>query len=137
VRLDHFLLGLFRPDDAGLDQREWSVFECSGCSHHYMNPQPSWEELQFYYNNSYDPYDPMHGSQNEDDRMIELAKRTGVFRHIPVPMGSGYWDVAPDGSCAFRRSWGQSSKAWSRANTPPDSRKQGLRIFHWTLESYV
>jgi len=55
--------------------------------------------------------------------MIELAKRTGVFRHIPVPMGKRLLDVGCGAGWFLRisKKLGASSKAWSRANTPPDS----------------
>jgi hypothetical protein len=59
----HFSLLYTAPTTRGVDRRLWSVFECKSCSHQFMNPQPSWEELEAYYNHDYDPYDPMHGSR--------------------------------------------------------------------------
>jgi hypothetical protein len=94
------------PTTRGQDQRRWSVFKCNVCTHQFMNPQPSWKDLEFYYNKAYYPYDPMHGSQATDDHEIEQAKRTGVFATFRCRRTSGCWTwgVARDGSCVFRRS---------------------------------
>ena len=40
-----------------------------------MNPQPSWEELQPYYDEGYDPYDPMHGSDSDDEQELTARDR--------------------------------------------------------------
>jgi SAM-dependent methyltransferase len=104
-----------------------------------MNPQPSWEELQFYYDNSYDAYDPMSGSQATDEREVAEAQRTGVFRHIPVPAGKRILDVGCGGGWFLRISkklgateQGVEPNAYAAAQ----AQSQGLRVFHGTLESY-
>ena len=50
-----------------------------------MNPQPSWDELEPYYDDLYRPYSIMHGSQLSDEQEIEQANPSGRFRHISVP----------------------------------------------------
>lgn len=105
-----------------------------------MNPQPSWTDLESYYNNAYEAYDPMHGSQTHDDQEIEKARRTGVFRHIPVPTGKRLLDVGCGAGFFLRIS--QKLGAIAEGVEPSEyaagvSQKQGLRVFQGTLEAYV
>jgi SAM-dependent methyltransferase len=105
-----------------------------------MNPQPSWNDLEPYYNISYDPYDPMHGSNADDDREIEEAKRRGTFRHIPVPTGRRLLDVGCGAGWFLRIS--KKLGAIEQGVEPSEhaarlARQQGLSVFHGTLESYV
>jgi 2-polyprenyl-3-methyl-5-hydroxy-6-metoxy-1,4-benzoquinol methylase len=128
------------PTTRGQDQRLWSVSECKGCSHQFMNPQPSWEELEFYYDKGYQPYDTMHGSQAEDDQEIEAAKRSGTFRHIPVPTGKRLLDVGCGAGWFLRIA--KKLGAIEQGVEPSGyaaalAQKQGLRIFNGTLESFV
>lgn len=81
------------PTTRGQDRKLWSVSECRACGHQFMDPQPSWDELQPYYNEGYDPYDPMHGSEVGDAEAIREAMETGLFRHIPLPTGKRLLDV--------------------------------------------
>src|SRR5579859_869017 len=76
-----------------MDKRQWPVAECSACGHQFVNPQPSWQELESYYNSAYDAYDPMHGSEASDDRAVAEARRSGEIRHIPLPAGQRLLDV--------------------------------------------
>lgn len=105
-----------------------------------MNPQPSWDDLEFYYNNAYEAYDPMHGSGANDEQEIERAKLTGSFRHIPLPSGMRLLDVGCGGGYFLRI----TAKLGAIAEGVEPSRyaaevawKQGLRVFHGTLESYA
>ena len=128
------------PTTRGLDQRQWSVSECKECGHQFMNPQPSWQELQPYYSGAYDAFDPMSGSQAGDDLEIEQAKRSGKFRHIPVPTGKRLLDVGCGGGWFLRIS--KRLGAIEQGVEPSEyaanlAKQQGLNIFHGTLESYV
>ena len=135
-----FSLAFIAPTTRGLDQRRWSVVECKVCGHQFMNPQPSWQELQPYYNNAYDPYDPMIGPQADDDRHIQQAKQSGKFRHIPVPTGKRLLDVGCGAGWFLRIS--KKLGAIEQGVEPSEyaaglAQQQGLRVFHGTLESYV
>ena len=77
--------GYSAPSTQVQDRCVWSVWDCKTCSHQFINPQPSWEELKPYYECDYEPYDPMHGSEGSDELEAEQAMRTGTYRHIPVP----------------------------------------------------
>jgi SAM-dependent methyltransferase len=105
-----------------------------------MNPQPSWEELQPYYSDAYDPYDPMSGSQAGDEWQIEQARRSGKFRHIPVPTGKRLLDVGCGAGWFLRIS--KKLGAIEQGVEPSEyaaklAQQQGLHVFHGTLESYV
>lgn len=104
-----------------------------------MNPQPSWDELDPYYNNGYDPYDPNHGSDAGDDAEVAAAKAAGKFRHIPIPQGKRLLDVGC-GAGFFLRI---ASKLGAIAQGVEPSayaagvaQKQGLRVFNGTLEAF-
>jgi 2-polyprenyl-3-methyl-5-hydroxy-6-metoxy-1,4-benzoquinol methylase len=123
-----------------LDQRQWSVSECEDCGHQFINPQPSWDELKFYYNNTYNPYDPMHGSQSDDDREIELARKNGTFRHISLPTGKRLLDVGCGAGWFLRIS--KKLGAIEQGVEPSEygakqAQQQGLCVFHGTLEAYL
>ncbi len=128
------------PTTRGQDKRLWSTSECTACTHQFMNPQPTWDELAFYYDKSYQAYDPMHGSQADDDREIEQAKSTGTFRHIPVPTRKRLLDVGCGAGWFLRIS--KKLGAIEQGVEPNEhpaalAQSQGLRVFHGTLESYA
>jgi SAM-dependent methyltransferase len=105
-----------------------------------MNPQPSWDDLQPYYSSAYDPYDPSHGSQGDDDREIEQAKRTGGFRHIPLPTGKRLLDVGCGAGFFLRIA--KKLGAIEQGVEPSEyaarvAQSQGLNVFHGTIESYA
>jgi 2-polyprenyl-3-methyl-5-hydroxy-6-metoxy-1,4-benzoquinol methylase len=134
-------VGLSAPTTRGVVQRQWSVFECGACGHQFINPQPSWQELEFYYNSEYVAYDPMHGSEDsDDDHEVEKAKRTGMIRHIPVPTGLRLLDVGCGGSWFLRIC--KRLGAIEQGVEPSEysagiARRQGSRVFCGTLEKYI
>jgi 2-polyprenyl-3-methyl-5-hydroxy-6-metoxy-1,4-benzoquinol methylase len=105
-----------------------------------MNPQPSWGELQTYYNDSYDPYDPTHGSEVEDAEEIAKAKQSGKFRHIPLPTGKRLLDVGC-GAGFFLRiakklgAVGQGVEPSKYAASVAQA--QGLNVYNGTLEDFA
>lgn len=105
-----------------------------------MNPQPSWDELLPYYNNFYSAYDPMHGSQHEDEKEIEIAKRDGYFRHIPLPTGKRLLDVGCGAGRFIRiaKKLGAIEQGVEPSAYAADvASRQGLRVFNGTLEDYA
>jgi 2-polyprenyl-3-methyl-5-hydroxy-6-metoxy-1,4-benzoquinol methylase len=127
------------PSTRGQDQRQWSVSECKACSHQFMNPQPDWSELEHYYSSFYAPYNPKHGSQDEDEGEIAKAKQTGKFRHIDIPAGKRLLDVGCGGGRFLRiaKKLGALEQGVEPSSYAAEvARKQGLNVFNGTLESY-
>ena len=124
----------------GHDQRVWQVFQCNSCSHQFMNPQPSWDDLQCYYSSDYDAYDPSHGSRADDKWEIEQAKTTGELRHIPLPIGKKVLDVGCGGGFFLRIA--KSLGAVVQGIEPSEfavhaAQSRGLEVFHGTIEKYA
>lgn len=104
-----------------------------------MNPQPSWDELQPYYNEGYDPYDPSHGSDVADAEEIRLAKQTGRFRHIPLPTGKRLLDVGCGAGFFLRIA--KKLGAIEQGIEPSEyaasvAQKQNLNVFCGTLQDF-
>jgi SAM-dependent methyltransferase len=86
----------------GQDKTLWPVSEGASCDHQFMNPQPTWRELEQYYSYAYAPYDPMHGFSIDDDGEVAEAKRTGFLRHIPIPFEKRLRDLGCGGGRFLR-----------------------------------
>ena len=79
-----------RPADSTL----WRVSSCHSCGHGFMDPQPTWDELSVYYNETYDPYVRNHGAQSDGDaEAVSQAVASGTFRHIAIPREKRLLDV--------------------------------------------
>jgi 2-polyprenyl-3-methyl-5-hydroxy-6-metoxy-1,4-benzoquinol methylase len=92
-RSENIRLDFTAPTTRKTDSRQWHVDRCETCSHGFMNPQPSWEELAPYYSKDYDPYNPSHAAHGPDDEVVAKAQRTGEFRHIKIAPGNRILDV--------------------------------------------
>ena len=125
---------------SGIDARMWTVWRCRHCTHGFMNPQPSWEELAPYYASSYDAYDPGHGSLADDETTVERARAEGKLRHIPLPTHKRLLDVGC-GAGFFLRVAGKLG-ALGEGVEPSvygaeRARQSGLKVFRGTLEEYA
>ena len=84
------------------DPAEWRVAECRSCGLGFLNPRPSWQELEPYYSAQYAAYSHSHGAKADDEAVIAEARRTGRFRHIPIPEGKRVLDVGCGGGYFLR-----------------------------------
>ena len=84
------------------DRARWRVSECRCCGLGFLNPRPSWEELEPYYSARYAAYSRSHGAKADDHVVIAEARRTGTFRHIPIPDGKRVLDVGCGGGYFLR-----------------------------------
>jgi SAM-dependent methyltransferase len=105
-----------------------------------MNPQPSWNELQPYYNEGYDPYDPNHGTDSADAQVVQQAEQTGKIRHICIPRGKRLLDVGCGAGWFLRIS--KKLGATVQGVEPSEyaasvAVKQGLNVFCGTIEQFV
>lgn len=86
------------------DTSTWRVFRCEGCGFGFINPQPTWEDLAPYYDQTYEPYSPSHGlSEESDDEIVARASRSGEFRHVKIQPCMRILDVGAGGghSCGL------------------------------------
>jgi hypothetical protein len=124
------------PTTRKLDNEKRKIFVCRDCSHEFMNPQPTWDELGAYYSAAYSPYDPNHGASQGDREVLAEAKRVGNFRHIALKPGLRLLDVGCGGGY-FLRIMNQLGFQ-TMGVEPSESRaevahRDGLNIFHGTL----
>ena len=136
----HVALAFNAPTTRGLDQRQWSIWECGRCSHQFINPQPTRQELESYYNAEYEAYDPAHGSNAADEEEVRRARDSGRIRHIPVPTGMRLLDVGSGGGWFLRicKKLGATEQGVELSKHAADmARKQGLRVFQGSLDEYV
>ncbi len=75
----------------------WPVFSCQECDHGFVNPQPGPHVLDRYYSVDYEPYTERHSADEADDAIIREARRSGEFRHIPIPTGKRVLDFGCGG----------------------------------------
>lgn len=105
-----------------------------------MNPQPTWDELIPYYDEGYEPYDPMHGSDANDEQAIRTARKTGLFRHIPINAGKRLLDVGCGAGFFLRVS--KKLGAIEQGVEPSEyaasiAQRQGLNVFCGRLEEFA
>jgi 2-polyprenyl-3-methyl-5-hydroxy-6-metoxy-1,4-benzoquinol methylase len=128
------------PTTRRSDSRMWRVDRCDVCSHGFMNPQPSWEDLSAYYSALYDPYDPTHGADGSDDEVVAKATREGRFRHIAIGKDARILDVGCGAGFFLRiatRLGAIGQGVEPSAVAAERARAAGLSVFTGTLEDFV
>jgi 2-polyprenyl-3-methyl-5-hydroxy-6-metoxy-1,4-benzoquinol methylase len=124
-----------RPDDPA----RWPVFRCGGCSHAFVNPQPSWDELQPYYDAGYEPYESQHGV-SDFRSALEEARRSGKLRHVAITPGLRLLDVGCGGGVFLRLA--AELGACCTGVEPSEhgvkvARAAGLDVEHGTLDAFI
>ena len=105
----------------------------------FLNPRPSWRELETYYSAQYAAYKPSHGASATDDKVIAQARSTGRFRHIPIPEGKRLLDVGCGGGyflriCAKLGATVQGLEP--NAIAAAQARQQGFPVFNGMLDDF-
>lgn len=124
-----------RPDDPN----EWHVDQCASCSLSFMNPRPTWDELKPYYTSEYPAYQGSHGTDATDDQVIEEARKSGEFRHIPLPIGKKVLDVGCGGGFFLRICQKLGATTQGIEPSPVAAEKAssfGLNVFNGTIEDF-
>jgi 2-polyprenyl-3-methyl-5-hydroxy-6-metoxy-1,4-benzoquinol methylase len=123
------------------DPNQWSVDRCRRCSHGFMNPQPSWDDLSPYYSAAYPPYKPESGSDGlEDSQLEEQALREGKFRHVPIHPGARLLDVGCGAGMflRIRKRLGEDVQGVEPSPIGAEQAKAaGLPVFEGTLEDFA
>ncbi|MEG4284791.1 class I SAM-dependent methyltransferase [Microcoleus sp. A006_D1] len=115
----------------------WSLFGCDDCGLGFLNPQPSWQELIPYYPPDYLCYNT---HVDDEDAVVEEAKRRGEYRHIPVPAGKRLLDVGCGGGSFLQvlKKLGVEVKGVEPGESAAAAaRDSGLDVFTGTLEEYI
>jgi len=132
-------LAYWSPTTRGQDNKKWRVDECSDCTHQFLNPQPSWEEVEPYYSD-YAAFDPKRDDPSLDGPELEAARHSGRLRHITLRPGKLLLDVGCNTGKFIRlaKKLGMEVTGIEPREQPADlGRSNGLNIFGGTLEDFA
>lgn len=121
------------------DPARWKVSECRSCGLGFLNPRPSWEELEPYYSAQYAAYGHSHGAKYNDELTVVEARRTGTFRHIPIPEGKRVLDVGCGGGYFLRICAKLGAKVQGIEPSPiaaEQARSQGIQVFSGMIDTF-
>ena len=118
----------------------WTVFHCAQCDLGFLNPAPSWAELEPYYRGDYYAYADAEQADDAVEAQLKDAAATGELRHAPVKSGTRLLDVGC-GEGSFLRLASRLG-AVVEVIEPSEfgvaaARRSGLEVFHGTAEQYV
>lgn len=122
------------------DKQEWTVYHCDQCSHGFINPQPSWEELSPYYSANYKPYTASHGAGDSDEKIVAQAKEQGEFRHIKISEGDRILDVGCGGGYFLRIASKLGAVVQGVEPSPigaETASQSGLEVFNGTVSDFA
>jgi len=63
------------------------------CTHVFLNPSPSWEELLDFYDDDYHCFTTSAAEAERIERWIEQRRRDGRFNHVPIVPEGRYLDI--------------------------------------------
>ena len=117
------------------DPSRWLVQRCVDCTLGFLNPQPSWEDLQAYYTEGYAPY----SADDDVEVAARQARKDGEFRFVPVPTGKRVLDIGCGAGFFLRvcRELGATVKGVEPSPIAARfSRSHGLDVFNGTLDRF-
>jgi 2-polyprenyl-3-methyl-5-hydroxy-6-metoxy-1,4-benzoquinol methylase len=122
------------------DEKRWQFSRCDSCPHGFLNPQPTWGELEPYYSPDYPPYDPFHSALASDDEVVAEARRRGEFRHVTITEGQRVLDVGAGAGFFLRIAVRLGAVATGVEPSPvaaERARQKGLKVFTGTVEMFA
>jgi len=122
------------------DGRVWPVFECGNCGHGFLNPQPDRETLGNYYGKNYEAYEERHAADGDNSSILERARASGEFRHIPVPTGKRVLDFGCGGGFFLGICKQLGADVQGIEPSPHGARtaqEQGIPVFRGTLDDFL
>lgn len=115
----------------------WPFFGCDDCGLGFLNPQPTWGELVPYYPPDYLCYNT---HVEDEERVVEEAKRQGEHRHISIPAGKRLLDVGCGGGSflqVLKKLVVEVKGVEPGESAAAAARDSGLDVFTGTLEEYI
>jgi predicted SAM-dependent methyltransferase len=113
------------------------LVECRHCSHVFLNPQPTWEELEPFYVEGYTSYEPADEERLRLELQVTDVPGGKEVSHIPVVPGGRFLDIG----CGVGKVVGAMASFGMDAEGVEPSRfaaeaahKVGRKVFCGTLE---
>jgi 2-polyprenyl-3-methyl-5-hydroxy-6-metoxy-1,4-benzoquinol methylase len=122
------------------DGKAWPVFECLSCRHGFVNPRPSAEDLNAFYDSAYEAYDERHAAEADDATVIAKAMSAGNLDGIPLPEGKRVLDLGCGGGYFLNlcRQLGAMVQGIEPSqHGAAIARGQGIPVFEGTLEDFL
>jgi len=119
-------------------QKDLVRWRCSDCTHGFMNPQPSWQELAPYYSIATTPTIPatvLSRMTSDPSNVLSGRENFGTSLYQPVSdcwMSAARWILSP--RCNEARA---QVEGVNQASTARRARKSGIKVFNGTLEQYA
>lgn len=132
-------LAYWSPTTRGQDNKKWRVDECSDCTHQFLNPQPSWNEVEPYYD-IYAKFDPNRDDPRLDGPELETARASGNLRHIAIQSSKRLLDVGCNTGKFIRlaKKLGMDVTGIEPRDYAASAAKaNGLNVFNGTLEDFA
>jgi SAM-dependent methyltransferase len=121
------------------DPAHWNVTECGECGVGFLNPRPTWEELEPYYSAQYAAYGHSHGAKTSDEEAVIAAHGIGTFRHISIPDGKRVLDVGCGGGYFLRICAKLGATVQGIEPSPiaaKEARSQGIPVFNGMIDTF-
>jgi SAM-dependent methyltransferase len=113
------------------------LVECRDCTHVYLNPQPTWEELGSFYGESYSGYEAAPEGDAPFRQQITQVPAGTEISHIPVVPGGRFLDIGcgTGDLIAAMATLGMQAEGVEPVRLAVErARRLGRKVFYGTLE---
>jgi SAM-dependent methyltransferase len=116
------------------------VERCVKCTHEFVNPQPSLEELQPFYPDDYESWDSDRILEQGVERELQLATASGTLRHVGIRPGMDVLDFGCGAGLFLEVATRLKANVVGVDMGEPNTRRlkaRGLDVFRGTLGEYI